>query len=346
MTPTTFSLASQPPQPPLPWQRALVTAGAGFLGSHLCERLLDAGVAVDCVDETPSATVREVQHLAGRPGFRPLRLNLARPGGTDVLAGPYDLVVHFGCPASAVLDRPAETLGADSLVTRHALGLAERDGARFLLVSTCLLHGVPPGRDGQPDGAVGADERARHAAEASATAYVSDTKADAGIARVFPVYGPRMGSGDGLLIPGLIRQALGGGPVTVPGDAGGRPSLCYVDDTVDGVLLVAASRSVRPVDIGGDPGPTVEEIARRVLDLTGSDARPHFAGHDHESPEPPRPATGFAHELLGWTPRVSLADGLARTVAYFLDRAAPYGRGRGGRSTPGTAGGVRHACTW
>ncbi|WP_433544397.1 NAD-dependent epimerase/dehydratase family protein (plasmid) [Streptomyces sp. CA-294286] len=346
MTPTTFFSASQQPQPPLPWQRALVTAGAGFLGSHLCERLLDAGVAVDCVDETPSATVREAQHPADRPGFRRLRLNLARPGRTDVLAGPYDLVVHFGCPASADLDRPAETLGADSLATRHALGLAERDGARFLLVSTCLLHGVPPGRDGKPDGALGADDRARRAAHASVTAYMSATQADAGIARVFPVYGPRMGSWEGLLVSGLIRQALGGGPVTVPGDANDRPSLCYVDDTVDGVLRVAASRSVRPVDIGGDPGPTAQEIARRVLDLTGSDARPHFTGHRHESPEPPHPATGFAHELLGWTPRVSLADGLTRTVAYFLDRAAPYGRGSGSRTTPGTAGGARHACTW
>ncbi|MFH8606928.1 NAD-dependent epimerase/dehydratase family protein [Streptomyces sp. NPDC018029] len=324
MTPTMFSMA---PQPPPPWERAMVTAGAGFLGSHVCERLLDAGVAVDCVDDMPSGSSGNVEHLADRPGFRTVRLDLARPGCADALPGPYDLVVHFACPASAAAARPLETLDAGSLGARNALAVAERDGARFLLASTCPVHGDPSGT---------ADETQRFS-EALTTAYVSAKEADAGIVRVFPAYGPRMDADDGRPIPTLIRQALSGGPVTVPGDGSGTPSLCYVDDTVDGVLLVAASRSVRPVDIGGDPGPTLAEIARRVLDLTGSDARLEFTGPRADAPEPPAPATGFAHELFGWTPKVSLDDGLKRTIAHFQN---------GGQGAPSAEGGARHACSW
>lgn len=330
MTPTIFSMT---PQPPPPWQKALVTAGAGFLGSHLCEHLLDAGVEVDCVDDPSTGPARNVEHLAGRPGFRLLELDLARPGRPDTLAGPYDLVVHFACPAVETVARPLETLDAVSLGTRNALAVAERDDARFLLASTCLLHG-------NPAGAHTAYAESQRFAEALTTAYVGAKEADAGIVRVFPAYGPRMGSGDGRMIPDLIRQALTGGPVTVPGDGSGTPSLCYVDDTVEGMLLVAASRSVRPVDIGGDHGPTVREIAGRVLDLTGSDARLEFTGAPAEPPEPPAPATGFAHELFGWTPKVLLDDGLKRTIAHFTERAAA------GSAPPGAEGGVRHACSW
>jgi dTDP-glucose 4,6-dehydratase len=330
MTPTMFSMT---PQPPPPWEKALVSAGAGFLGSHLCERLLDAGVAVDCVDDASTGQAHNVGQLTGRPGFRFLALDLARPGSADTLTGPYDLVVHFACPAADTVSRPLETLDAGSLGTRNALAVAERDAARFLLASTCLLYG-------DPAGAHTAYDESQRFAEALTTAYVGAKEADAGIVRVFPVYGPRMGSGDGLMIPALIRQALAGGPVTVPGDGGATPSLCYVDDTVEGMLLVAASRSVRPVDIGGDHGPTVREIAGRVLDLTGSDARLEFTPLPAEAPEPPAPATGFAHELFGWTPKVSLDDGLKRTIAHFTERTAAG-------STPPTAeGGVRHACSW
>ncbi|MFK4070189.1 NAD-dependent epimerase/dehydratase family protein [Streptomyces sp. NPDC029674] len=325
MTPTMFSMA---PQPPPPWRRAMVTAGAGFLGSHLCERLLDAGVAVDCVDDMSAGSPGNVEHLTDRPGFRVLELDLARPGRADTLTGPYDLVVHFACPAPAAAQGPLETLDAGSVGAGNALAVAERDGARFLLASTCPVHGDPSGT---------AEETQRFS-EALTTAYVSAKEADAGIVRVFPAYGPRMGSEDGRLIPDLIRQALSGGPVTVPGDGGDTPSLCYVDDTVDGVLLVAASRSVRPVDIGGDPGPTLEEIGRRVLDLTGSDAPLKFTGRTRdEDPEPPGPATGFAHELFGWTPKVSLDDGLKRTIAHFQSD---------GRGAPRAEGGARHACSW
>ncbi|MGV9877709.1 NAD-dependent epimerase/dehydratase family protein [Streptomyces sp. NPDC003006] len=322
MTPTMFSMA---PIPPPPWERAAVTAGAGFLGSHLCERLLGAGVEVDCVDAVPRASARDIEHLADRPGFRYLEQDIAHPDCRDALAGPYDLVVHLACltPAAASARRgppPVETApDADSPGTRNALAVADRDGARFLLASTCHVGARPVGA--RPT----AYDESRRFSEALTTAFVSAKEADAGIVRLFPTYGPRMGPDDGPLIPTLVRQALSGESVTVPGDGSYAPSLCYVDDTVDGVLLVAASRSVRPVDIGGEPAATVEEIARRVIALTGSDARLEFAGAEFagaldDGPEPPRPDTGFAHEIFGWTPKVALDDGLKRTIADFLDR--------------------------
>ncbi|MGW0534989.1 NAD-dependent epimerase/dehydratase family protein [Streptomyces sp. NPDC003032] len=308
------------PIPPPPWERAAVTAGAGFLGSHLCERLLGAGVRVDCVDAVPRASARDIEHLADRPGFRYLERDIAHPDCREALAGPYDLVVHLACltPPTASArrgPRPVEAApDADSLGTRNALAVAVRDGARFLLASTCHAGARPTAYDGS-----------RRFSEALTTAFVSAKEADAGIVRLFPTYGPRMGPDDGPLIPTLIRQALSAESVTVPGDGSHAPSLCYVDDIVDGVLLVAASRSLRPVDIGGEPAATVEEIARRVIALTGSDARleftgAEFAGTPDDGPEPPRPETGFAHEIFGWTPKVSLDDGLKRTVADFLDR--------------------------
>ncbi|WP_447040809.1 NAD-dependent epimerase/dehydratase family protein [Streptomyces sp. DSM 118878] len=336
--PGTEAMFSMAPVAPPPWRHALVTAGTGFLGSHLCERLLDAGVAVDCVDDLPLGAARGIAHLADHPRFRHLERNLARPGTPDTLAGPYDLVLHLGClaPPAAARQRPLDALDAASLGTRNALAVAGRDGARFLLASTCHAEGAAP-RDSARD-------EARRFAETLTTAYVSAEEADAGIVRVFPAYGPRMGPGDGRMVPGLIRQALDGEPVTVPGDGSHAPSLCYVDDTVDGVLLVAASRSVRPVDIGGDDGTTVAEIARKILALTGSDAPVRYTGQD--VPEPPRPLTGFAHELFGWTPRTDWDDGLKRTIADCLERRAEARSEGERRGVPGAERGTRHACSW
>ncbi|UFQ18882.1 MULTISPECIES: NAD-dependent epimerase/dehydratase family protein [Streptomyces] len=333
MTSAMFSMA---PVVAPPWEKAVVTSGAGFLGSHLCERLLDAGVDVDCVDDVPAAAAHNVEHLAGHPGFRYLERDIARPGCPDTLPGPYDLVLHPACPAPRAVfaPRPPGPPDPDTLGTRNALAMADRDGARFVLASTCHTAA-------RPDGTGPAQDGAQRFAEALTTAFVSAREADAGIVRLFPAYGPRMAPDDGPLIPDLVRQALGGGPVTVPGDGGRRPSLCYVDDTVEGVLLVAASRSVRPVDIGGEPTATVEEIARRVIDLTGSEACLRFTGAPDGHAEP-RPQTGFAHEIFGWTPKVSLADGLKRTVADLIDRPARSGP----RNVPSAEGGVHRACSW
>ena len=381
MTPTTtFSMTpvnqpvNQPEWKP-EWKKAVVTAGAGFLGSHLCERLLEAGVEVDCVDDLSSGSADNVGHLLDRSGFRFLEHDVSQPGCEEALPGPYDLVLHIACPASpaAALLRPLETLDAGSLGTRNLLSVADRDGARFLLAATSQVSGGPPDEAQRDDPWPAADpldartvyDESQRFSEALASAYVSAKEADAGIVRVFPAYGPRM-SPDDQLIPTFIRQALNGEPVTVPGDGGQRPSLCYVDDAVDGVLLVAASRSVRPVDIGADQEKTIEEIARLVIDLTGSKARLEFGGTLVEGPAQRRPESGFARELFGWSPKVPWEEGLKRTIAHFLDRPGqgglPTGLPTGLATSPGdeirpgrtggrrgvmnTDGGIRHACSW
>ncbi|MGP2439483.1 NAD-dependent epimerase/dehydratase family protein [Streptomyces sp. JW3] len=305
-----------------PWDRALVTGGAGFLGAHLCTRLLDSGAEVDCLDDLSTGRAEKVAHLAGRSGFRFLERDVADPGLLDALAGPYDLVLHLagpGCPA-AWPDRPLDLLDATSAGTRAALAVAARDGARFLLASAPPAPG--PGPD-DPFSAHGAYAEAVRFAEALVAARAGVPGSNAGIVRLFTACGPGMRT-DGGAVPGtFLGQALAGRPVTVAGDGSRRHSLCYVDDMVDGILLVAAGRSVRPVDLGGDEAPTEREIARRIIELTGSDAPLTCTGGPPDGPEQPRPVTGFAREIFGWMPGVTWQEGLARTVAAHTERPEP-----------------------
>ncbi|MEU9556201.1 NAD-dependent epimerase/dehydratase family protein [Streptomyces fumanus] len=318
-----------------PWTRALVTGGAGFLGSHLCTRLLDSGVEVDCLDDLSTGRAEKVAHLAGRPGFRFLERDITEPGAVGSRDGPYDLVLHLAgpgpCPAARP-DRPLELLDSASAGTRAALAAADRDGARFLLASTPLPDGPAPQGGTDPFGPLGVYAEAVRFAEALTAAHAGGPGAEAGTVRLFTTVGPRMRTDDGGIPGTLLAQALAGGPVTVPGDGGRRHSLCYVDDMVDGVLRVAAGRSVRPVDLGGDEAPTALEIARRVLELTGCDTPPAVTGPAADVPEPPRPVTGFAHEIFGWMPAVPWTEGLARTVASLTDRTGtvPAAVGRDG----------------
>ncbi|MFI0574796.1 NAD-dependent epimerase/dehydratase family protein [Streptomyces tendae] len=330
-----------------PWDRVLVTGGAGFLGSHLCTRLLDAGAEVDCLDDLSTGRAGKVAHLAGRPGFRFLERDISAPGCADALTGPYDLVLHLAGPASPAArpDRPVEALDAGSLGTRTALAVAGRDGARFLLASS---PPVGPGARGDaldeadPVGPHRACAEAVRFAEALVAAHAGAHGWNAGIVRLFDGYGPGMRA-DGPGTPaGLIEAALAGRPVTVPGDGSGTHSLCYVDDMVDGVLLVAAGRSVRPVDIGGDEEPTAAEIARLVIELTGSDSPLAFVEDVGYGRARPRPVTGFAREIFGWLPSVTWQDGLERTVAAFRGRPEPFPT-PGGGTTDGRAGEERWA---
>ncbi|GGT23421.1 MULTISPECIES: NAD-dependent epimerase/dehydratase family protein [Streptomyces] len=302
-----------------PWDRALVTGGAGFVGSHLCTRLLDAGVEVDCLDDLSTGRAGNVAHLAGRHGFRFLERDVAGPGLPGLLDGPYDLVLHLAGPArpGAGWDRPPALLDAASTGTRAALDIAGRDGARFLLAS------APPPDADDPFDAHGAYAEALRFSEALVAARAGDPGAHAGIVRLFTACGPRMRTDDGTVPGAFLAQALAGRPVTLAGDGGRRHSLCYVDDLVDGVLLVAAGRSVRPVDLGGDETPTEAEIARRVIELTGSDAPVTCTGRPPGDPAGPRPATGFAQEIFGWMPGVTWQEGLARTVAALTERPGP-----------------------
>ncbi|MEU6532694.1 NAD-dependent epimerase/dehydratase family protein [Streptomyces sp. NPDC046928] len=309
------------------WHRALVTGGAGFLGSHLCDRLLDSGVEVDCADNLCSGTRRNVAHLDGRPGFRFVDCDVSAPDAPALLPGPYDLVLHFACPASPVdyLRLPLETLDVGSLGTRNMLAVAERDGARLLLASTSEVYGDPlthPQREDywgnvNPVGPRSVYDESKRFAEALVTAHVRTRDADAGIVRMFNTYGPRMRAHDGRAVPTFVSQALAGEPLTVAGDGRQTRSLCYVDDTVDGVLLVAASHSVRPVNIGGSDEVTVDEIARRIVELTGSSSRIVYVDRPTDDPQRRRPDTGLARELLGWTPRVPWEEGIKQTIAYF-----------------------------
>ncbi|MFI2780471.1 NAD-dependent epimerase/dehydratase family protein [Streptomyces sp. ALB3] len=312
---------------PAPWRRAVVTGGAGFLGSHLCERLLDSGVEVDCADNLLSGSEDNIAHLIGRPGFRFVRCDVSDGSMTEELAGPYDLVLHFACPASPTdyLRHPLETMDVGSLGTRNALGVALRDGARFLLASTSEVYGDPlvhPQREDywgnvNPVGPRSVYDESKRFAEALVTAYVGTKKMNAGIVRMFNTYGPRMRAHDGRAVPTFVSQALAGEPVTVAGNGSQTRSLCYVDDTVDGVLLVAESQAVRPVNIGGGDEVTVLDIARRVIALTGSSSPLTFIERPQDDPERRRPDTALAREMLGWEPKVTWEEGIKRTIAHF-----------------------------
>ncbi|GAA2447731.1 NAD-dependent epimerase/dehydratase family protein [Streptomyces glaucus] len=346
MTPTTTFPADAGAR--LSWNRALVTGGAGFLGSHLCARLLDSGAEVDCLDDLSTGRAGNVAPLSDRPGFRFLERDIrdirdihgARdapaPGREEALTGPYDLVLHLAGPTAPAdaTGRPREALDAGSLGTRNALAVADRDGARFLLVSSPEARAGDRAGDGDPVGPYSAYAEATRFSEALVAAHAAGGS-NAGIVRVFATCGPRMRTDDGRTVSTLLGQALSGGPVTVAGDGDRTLPLCYVDDVADGVLLLAAGRSVRPVDLGGDDGPTVAQLARRIAALTGSGS-PALADGAAGGPPPPRPATGFARELFGWVPKVTWQEGLERTVAAFLagpGRApAAVGRGGGGRS--------------
>lgn len=313
------------------WRRALVTGGAGFLGSHLCERLLEGDVEVDCVDNLSSGSMDNVEHLLGRPGFRFLDRDVTLSRCVEELRGPYDVVLHFACPASPVdyLRLPLETLDVGSTGTRNALAIAERDNARFLLASTSEVYGDPlqhPQREDywgnvNPVGPRSVYDESKRFAEALVTAHVGAKGTDAGIVRMFNTYGPRMRAHDGRAVPTFICQALVGEPLTVAGSGSQTRSLCYVDDTIDGVLLVAASRAVRPVNIGGGDETTVAEIARRIIELTASDSELQYVERPEDDPERRRPDTALAREMFGWEPRVSWEEGIKRTIGYFASRA-------------------------
>ncbi|MYV37298.1 NAD-dependent epimerase/dehydratase family protein [Streptomyces sp. SID1328] len=319
--------------PSTPWRRAVVTGGAGFLGSHLCEHLIEQGVAVDCVDNLSSGSRANVAHLVGRPGFRYYEQDVCADGTPDRLPGPYDLVLHFACPASPAdyLRLPLETLDCGSLGTRNMLAVAERDDARFLLASTSEVYGDPlvhPQREDywgnvNPVGPRSVYDESKRFSEALVTAHVGANGADAGIVRLFNTYGPRMRPLDGRAVPVFVCRALAGEPLPVAGDGSQTRSLCYVDDTVDGILLVAASRSVRPVNIGGTDEVTVRDIALRVVELARSNSRIEYVDRPADDPQRRRPDTTLARELLGWTPQVPWEEGIRRTIDHFA--AARFG---------------------
>ncbi|MFC8098977.1 UDP-glucuronic acid decarboxylase family protein [Streptomyces sp. NPDC057363] len=314
------------------WRRALVTGGAGFVGSHLCGRLLAAGTDVVCLDNLATGSHGNVAELERHRGFRFVRADATDPAAVRGLPGRFDLVLHFACPASPAdyLRLPLETLDVGSTGTRNALERARADGARFLLASTSEVYGDPlehPQRESywgnvNPIGPRSVYDESKRFAEALVTAHRQVHGTDAAIVRIFNTYGPRMRTGDGRAVPTFIAQALDGMPLTVAGDGGQTRSLCYVDDTVDGVLALAASGESGPMNIGGTDEITMLELARRVVELTGSGSRIRFVERPVDDPGRRKPDTTLARERLDWQPRVGWSEGLERTIGWFAHSVA------------------------
>ncbi len=308
-------------------RRAVVTGGAGFLGSHLCESLLDAGVSVVCLDNFLTGDPDNVAHLMTRPGFRLVDCDLT---GFVHVPGEVDLVLHFASAASPVdyLKLPVETLKVGGLGTLRALGLARQKGARFLLASTSEVYGDPlehPQREDywgnvNPVGPRSVYDEAKRYGEALTTAYRNSRHVDTAIVRIFNTYGPRMRPHDGRAIPTFIRQALTGRPLTVAGDGSQTRSICYVDDTVRGILALARSDEPGPVNIGNPEELTVMRLAETIRDLAGSTSPIVRIERPVDDPAVRRPDTTRAGERLGWRPEVPSEEGLRRTIDWFAGR--------------------------
>ncbi|MCU0302919.1 MAG: SDR family oxidoreductase [Thermoanaerobaculales bacterium] len=305
-------------------QRALVTGGAGFLGSHLCERLLGEGLDVVCMDNLITGSLANIEHLFGRDGFVFVEHDVTN---FIHVAGRLDHVLHFASPASPIdyLKLPIQTLKVGSLGTHKALGLAKSKGARFLLASTSecygdpLVHPQPESYWGNvnPVGPRGVYDEAKRFAEAITMAYHRHHGLDTRIVRIFNTYGPRMRAGDGRVVPTFICQALDGEPLTVFGDGLQTRSFCYVDDLIDGIWRLLNSDHTDPVNIGNPAEMTVLDFAKEIIRVLGSKSRIVFRELPVNDPKVRQPDITLARRVLGWAPEVTLADGLAPTIEYF-----------------------------
>ncbi|NYH54774.1 MULTISPECIES: NAD-dependent epimerase/dehydratase family protein [Nocardiopsis] len=311
--------------------KALVTGGAGFIGSHLCERLLERGTHVVCLDNFATGRAENVGHLAGHPRFELREADITEPLALDE---PVDTVFHLASAASPpdYLRLPVETLEVGSLGTRNVLELAEEHGARMVLASTSEVYGDPleyPQRETywgnvNPVGPRSVYDEAKRYAESLTMAHHRARGADVGIARIFNCYGPRMRADDGRMVPTFVTQALEGRHLTVAGDGHQTRSLCYVEDTVRGLLALADSKATGPINIGSDEELSVLSLARIVLNVTGAREGLTFIERAEDDPRFRRPDIRLADEVLNWRPRIRLEEGLRRTVAYFVEQRSRY----------------------
>ena len=315
--------------------RAVVTGGAGFLGSHLCTALLARGYEVLALDSFLTGTPANVEHLLGEPGFRLVRCDVTE---YVHVPGPVDAVLHFASPASPIdyLELPIETLKVGSIGTLHALGLAKEKGARFLLASTSEVYGDPQVHP-QPEtywghvnpvGPRGVYDEAKRFGEALTMAYRSTHGVDTALVRIFNTYGPRMRPHDGRAIPTFICQALRGEPITVAGDGSQTRSVCFVDDLVEGILRLLASDLPGPVNIGNPAELSILRLAETIRDLVGSRSEIGFVPRPVDDPSVRQPDITTARSALGWEPVVDLESGLATTIDWF--RTHPDVLGSGG----------------
>jgi dTDP-glucose 4,6-dehydratase len=306
--------------------RVLVTGAAGFLGSHLCERLLADGHRVVGMDNFLTGNAGNLGHLRRDPNFQFVLHDVAN---FIEVQGPLDGVLHFASPASPVdyLDYPIQTLKVGSLGTHKALGLSRAKGARFLLASTSevygdpLVHPQPESYWGNvnPVGPRGVYDEAKRFAEALTMAYHRSHQLDTRIARIFNTYGPRMRPKDGRVVSNFIVQALKGDPLTIYGDGSQTRSFCYVDDLIDGLVRLFERGEAEPTNIGNPQEFTVRQLAELVLQITGSRSPIAEQPLPVDDPKVRQPDIRRAREALAWEPQVPLEEGLRRTIAYFRE---------------------------
>ncbi len=310
-------------------KRILVTGGAGFLGSHLCERFLGEGHEVLCMDNLVTGDLANVEALMPHERFHFIHQDV-----TEFIhvSGELDAILHFASPASPIdyLELPIQTLKVGSLGTHKALGLAKAKGARLLLASTSECYGDPlvhPQSEDywgnvNPVGPRGVYDEAKRFAEAMTMAYQRFHGVETRIVRIFNTYGPRMRLNDGRALPAFMSQALRGEDVTVFGDGSQTRSFCYVDDLIEGITRLLWSDEPLPTNIGNPSEITILEFAQRVVELTGSASKIVHKPLPQDDPKVRQPDITKARRVLGWEPTVELADGLERTLAYFQGRVA------------------------
>jgi dTDP-glucose 4,6-dehydratase len=311
-------------------RRALVTGGAGFLGSHLCGRLLDEGLEVVCMDNLITGSLDNIEDLFGREGFTFVHHDVTN---FIHVPGKLDYILHFASPASPIdyLKLPIQTLKVGSLGTHKALGLAKSKGARFLLASTSevygdpLVHPQPENYWGNvnPVGPRGVYDEAKRFAEAITMAYHRHHGIDTRIVRIFNTYGPRMRAGDGRVVPTFICQALAGKPLTAFGDGSQTRSFCFVADLIEGIWRLLNSDHVDPMNIGNPAEMTVLEFAKEIIRLTGSKSEIVFQPLPIDDPKVRQPDISLARDMLDWEPQVLLANGLEETIEYFSNGPTP-----------------------
>ena len=305
--------------------RAVVTGGAGFLGSHLSDRLLAEGYDVVAVDNLVTGSEGNIAHLRDNPRFEYVRQDIIQP---YTVAGPVDMVYHFASPASPVdyLELPLETLLVGSVGTHHTLDMARDKGARFLMASTSEVYGDPAVHpqpeeyfgNVNPHGTRAVYDEAKRYAEAATFAYRRKFGMDAKIVRIFNTYGPKMRINDGRVVPAFISQALRGEPLTIFGDGNQTRSFCYVSDLIDGIYKLSVSEQSGPINVGNPIERTMLQFAQEILKATGSDSPITYVPlPTADDPKQRRPDITKARTLLGWEPRIPLEEGLKDTIAYF-----------------------------
>jgi dTDP-glucose 4,6-dehydratase len=310
--------------------RILITGGAGFIGSHLCDRFLAEGHEVVCLDNLLTGSTDNIAHLAGNRRFSFIHHDVTN---YIFVEGKIDAILHFASPASPVdyQNFPIQTLKVGSLGTHKALGLAKEKKAKFLLASTSEVYGDPlthPQREDywgnvNPIGPRGVYDEAKRFAEAMTMAYHRYHEVDTRIARIFNTYGPRMRLNDGRVVPNFICQALRGKDLTLYGDGSQTRSFCYIDDLVEGIVRLLSSSETEPVNLGNPGEFTILEFARVILEVTGAKSRTVHKPLPVDDPQVRKPDISRGRAILGWSPKVELREGIQKTIPYFQKKLGP-----------------------